>query len=559
MLLWVILLVVIVPVIAQDDDDDERVGDAGIGDPYFPLAGNGGYDVQHYTIDLDLDLPAETIFALTTIEAEALHDLIQFNLDFSDLRINSINIDGVEAQFERDGSELIITPAELIMAGSVFVVEIDYEGIPNPNGGGGWVSYGDGILVAGEPVSASTWYPVNEHPLDKATYTFIITVEQPNVVAANGTLENIEYVGDEATYVWEMRDPMASYLSTLVVGDFDVQTGITESGINIRNYFAAGIPQDTITNFADQGAMLDYFESIFGPYPYEVYGSVVHDVPLGFALENQTLSVFGSSFNNPSVVAHELAHQWFGNSVSLGNWQSIWLNEGFATYAEALWTEHALGEDAFDNRIRGIYRNMASISFEVGASQLRQFFDNLELVGIALSNQDAQTALSALFSDVLTPEQIAELTADIGPEGISDEAFVELAATVDFQQVDLTARNLYDFLALLDLADFAEQIGINPDFVIGDPGPRNLFNGQVYQRGALTLHALRLEVGDDMFFDILRTYTHRFRNGNAVIADFIVLAEEMSGQELDALFDAWLYQPKLPDIPQMDLFAADFE
>jgi aminopeptidase N len=170
--------------------------------------------------------------------------------------------------------------------------------------------------------------------------------------------------------------------------------------------------------------------------------------------------VFGNSFTDEYVVAHELSHMWFGDSIGLTTWKDIWLNEGFATYASALWNEHVGGREALDDEIRFYYEQMAFVS-----------------------------------------------------------AFSE---------------------------------------PIGDPGPDNLFGQDVYFRGALTLHVLRLEVGDEPFFNILRTYYDRFRDGNATTTDFIAVSEEISGLALDEFFEAWLYQVDLPDIPQMGLTATDF-
>jgi aminopeptidase N len=447
------------------------VGAVGIGDPYFPTMGNGGYDAQHYTLDLDVDLATDRIEGSATLTALAAQELSRFNLDFAGFEIGALLVNGQPAAFERAGAELSISPARSIAEGEEFTVEVSYSGRPGedvpagaPEYTRGWVNYGSGVMVAGEPSGAENWYPVNGHPGDKATYSFRITVDEPHVVAANGLLEEVVDNGSTTTYVWELRDPAASYLVTLAIGDFDVETDRASSGVPIRNYFAAGVPASTRDSFDTQADMIDYYETVFGPYPFEAYGVVVHNQPFGFALETQTLSIFGVGFTWEDVVAHELAHQWFGDSVSLARWQDIWLNEGFATYAQVLWVEHQGGELAVETRIREMY-------FSTLAEQM------------ASSSQPAQAG----------------------------------------------------------------------SFIIGDPSPDALFDRRVYDRGGLTLHALRLQVGDEAFFAILRTYADRFRDGNATTDDFIALCEEIAGQELDDLFDAWLYQPDLPDIPELGL------
>ena len=445
-----------------DAPPNPNPGDEGIGDPYFDDMGNGGYDVQHYDIALSVDMEVDDIAGKTTITATATQTLTSLNLDFSGLLITEVTVNGDDALFQRQGGELIIYPPEAIQTGDEFQIDVNYQGTPGADTSGaqyseGWIYYGDGVVVAGEPTGASTWYPVNEHPSDKATYSFAITVDKPFEVAAVGVFERVDETGSQTTYYWSMDDPIAPYLVTVAIGDFDLEEYTTPSGVPVRNYFAAGVSDEVRANFARIGEMIDYFEEVFGPYPFDNFGVVVHDLDLGFALETATLVVFGRSFTYEQVVAHELSHMWFGDSVGLSVWKDIWLNEGFATYASMLWNEHAYGRETLDGEILTNYERLA---------------------------RGSQS--------------------------------------------------------------------------IGDPGASNLFAYDIYYRGALTLHALRLKVGDGIFFDILKTYADRFVHSNATTADFIAVAEELSGQQLDAFFDAWLNQTDLPDIPEMGLSAEDF-
>ncbi len=465
------------------ETSEVTVGAAGIGDSYYPALGNSGYDVQHYTITLFTPVAQNYINAETHIEAIATHDLTAFNLDFYHLNILELRVNNIRAEYSRSGNELTIIPDELIPAGETFTVRIHYSGAPNVSESGevsyaeGWWHGDGGIITAGEPSGASTWYPVNEHPLDKATYTFILTVPSPYVAVANGTLESTEVDGDNITYIWEMRQPMASYLASFQAGLFVMQTDDSGS-VPIRNFFPEGRERGGETVFADQAAMIDYFSSIFGEYPFEVYGAVVANESFGFALELQTLSLFGLRFvnagrNSPDtqgVIAHEAAHQWFGNSVSLSDWSEIWLNEGFATYASWLWFEHSAGAQVFEDIVNEYYNF------------------------ISANDQLANGA---------TLEDARRIARSFAPPGA--------------------------------------------------PHPDDLFNIGVYVRGALVLHALRLEVGDDSFFEILQTYANQFRYSNATIADFIAISESISGQDLESFFDAWLYDEIMPDIPQIGL------
>jgi aminopeptidase N len=443
----------------------EGIGSDGIGDPYFPQMGNGGYDVQHYDVDVNVDMNVEEIRAAVRIDARSLQRLSRFNLDFKGLTITSLKVNGTEAEFSREEGELVVTPSAEIPSGTEFVVDVEYAGRPTedePQEGmeflEGWNFYPEGVIVAGEPAGAETWYPSNNHPLDKATFAFRVTVAKPFVAAANGVLHARTDNGDGTwTYVWAMDDPMATYLATIAISNFEVRERTSKTGIAVRDYLDADIRRKVEDSTAVLPDALDFFSTIFGPYPFDACGVVVHELALPFSLENQTLIVMGYTFAFETVVVHELAHQWFGDSVSVASWKDIWLNEGFASYAEALWWEHTLGYGALEQ--------------------------------------------------------------------------------------DLTER--YEYLAGMSGSR------IDP---IGDPGPDHLFDPEVYDRGALTMHALRLKVGDTAFFRILKEYFQKFKNRNASTADFIDLAEEISGQELDEFFNIWLYETALPDIPEMELY-----
>jgi aminopeptidase N len=447
---------------------DPFAGSQGLGDSLYPSFGNGGYDATAYTLDITVnDVKTSDLTATTTIEAVATQDLSRFNLDFSGFEITSLTVNDEAAEFERKGQELTIIPARGLSEGEAFTVVVKYEGIPTPMTSKalpfptGWIVYENGIFVLSEPDGSASFYPVNDHPLDKALYTVIVTVPEPYEVAVNGTLEEQTDNGETATYRFEMRDPMASYLTTININDFDVETMESENGIPIRNYYAVDLPDGINKPFARQGEMIDYFSELFGPYPFEVYGALVMDTYFGAALENQTMSIFGADMvdlddieGTESVVAHELAHQWFGDSVSVADWGDIWLNEGFATYGEALWVEHDYGRKGLDEWVQCVY------------SEVRE------------------------FPDYYPPP--------------------------------------------------------------GNPAANDLFNGGVYLRGGLTLHALRLEVGDEAFFEILREYHERYKYNNATTEDFIAIAEEIHGADLTDLFDAWLYDLDLPPMPGID-------
>lgn len=439
-------------------------GPGGVGDPFYPLLGNAGYDVQRYGLDLSVDVDRNFITGTATIQARALQDLPLFHFDFQGMTIASLAVNNQAATYTRDGQELEVTPGQPLRAGDVFTTSVAYSGTPvrpDDTGGSptpGWAAFKGGIYVASEPTGSATWYPVNDHPCDKALYDIRITVPSPYVVASNGLLSGTETRGNLITYTWQTHFPMASYLVTVDIAHFNTATDRGPGGLPILNYFPPGLSASTKAAFAKTPQMIDYFSSIFGPFPFESYGGIVVPVNLGFALETQTRSLFGqavmvASGDEEAVISHELSHQWFGDSVSLKRWKDIWLNEGFATYAQLLWTEHSEGRPALDGAVRQIYSNIQRPTFSPPGS---------------------------------TP---------------SDD----------------------------------------------------LFNPGVYQRGGLTLHALRLLVGDDVFFRIMKTYASRFKYGNAGTEDFISVAQEISGKNLKSFFDGWLYAAQVPPIQQMGL------
>ncbi len=549
----------------QTDGLDGQPGAAGIGDPYFPELGNGGYDALQYIIDLSVDVEKNSLAGSVTMVAIATQDLSSFNLDFFGFDIDSIIVEDRPADFTRAGGELTIVPAVPLAAQSDFETIISYQGVPDAESPGdvtgrlsSWVNYGDGIFVAGEPRGASGWYPVNEHPADKAVYNFMITVPKPYEVAANGTLEGLGETSDSSTFTWVSQEPIAPYLVTINIGPLERESEPGPDGIIIRNYFHENIPESTRRNFARQGEMIAYFNELFGPYPFEAYGAVVHDVPVGFALETQSLSFFGSTFNGEDVVVHELAHQWFGNSVSLSRWQDIWLNEGFATYASVLWAEHTTGPRELDNRIRQMYAQMAPgiPTFVVSKADLIEALTAVPYGDASITPAAAVEALKALLGREVSEIEIEAAVAGRG-ESFPMREVPELIKLLEFDSVAISRQDVNNYFAVLGLVELVSDAPAQFPLT-GDPGPDGLFSSSVYQRGALTLHALRVRVGDEPFFEILRTFTGKFRMSNATTADFIEVAEAVSQQDLVDFFQAWLFEAPLPDIPEMDLFRADF-
>ena len=564
---WIALASLIPPPLLQPPPAAAQActaGQIGIGDPYFPTMGNGGYDVQHYDLDLEIDVPgSEIVTATVTLEALAFVDLCSFNLDFEGLEIEEVTIDDIPATFSRNGKELTITPARAIEAGEWFAATVRYHGKPvvasfsdsepkaesaedarrGLGGGdpdevigyqGGWFTAKDEIFTLGQPTGSRFWYPVNEHPADKATYSATYTVAKPFVVVANGS--PIDQIDDESTttYVWESRDSIASYLVTFHAGRLEIEELKGPNGLPIRLSFAPSVPEDQRAVFRKLPDMIAYAETVFGPYPFESAGATVTSTKQNAALETQTLPIYGSKGDSRDTpltaqqihtveftIFHEMAHQWFGNSVSVQHWQDIWLSEGFASYGEALWYEHTKGIPARDAWLKDYYA-------------FNQLMTRL---------QDPSRRQEVTAQDVLKGVQWEGYCAD-------DACVTSLMSAIGAERdADLEAIPGEEALAALETMNAAPEGFPGPPVLTGDPGGPELFShGAVYSRGALTLHALRLEVGDETFFAILQAWAERYNNGNGATADFIAVAEEVSGQELGTLFDAWLYQPALPPL-----------
>lgn len=354
------------PASAPTDPASGAIGAAGVGDPYFPDLGNGGYDVERYVIDLDWDPDAGRIDAVTTITLVPEVDLDRFNLDLVGLDVTAVLVDGTPAPFERAGRELVVDLATDLVAGRAVDVTVAYAGAPQTVDlgsdvfGAGWQTDGRDAYVVSEPAGAASWFPSNDHPTDKATFRFQVTVAPDQVAVANGVLAEERTEADgRRTFTWEAGDPMATYLASVVIGDLVIEDRTTATGLPIRDAYPRQLAEQSRATFRRVGEMVEVFERWFGAYPFEVYGQVVVDEALGFALENQTLSLFGrdlvgDGLKYESVVAHELVHQWVGNAVSPATWRDMWLNEGFATYGEWIW-EQERGGRSIDDTARAVH------------------------------------------------------------------------------------------------------------------------------------------------------------------------------------------------------------
>ena len=329
---------------------------AGVGDSFYPWLGNSGYDVTHYDLVLDVNPEANTIDGVTTVHAVSTGELETIYLDLSGLDVSIVKVDGAAAEFSRERAELIVRPASPIAAGDGFAVEIAYSGVPEriddpgvPFSTIGWFNEGGVIYTANEPSGAMSWFPSNNHPTDKATFAIAITVPEHLTAASTGVLVEESAAGGRRTFAWQMNDPMATYLAAVYIGEFERHTQETREGLLIRDYLPSSLTREqrqvALDALSVTPGALAFFEELLGPYPFDAYGTLVLPFSIGFAMENQTLSLHGDQTLTPLIIAHELAHQWFGNSVSPGDWSEIWLNEGFAHYLAFLYLADHEGHD----------------------------------------------------------------------------------------------------------------------------------------------------------------------------------------------------------------------
>ncbi|GGU74191.1 M1 family metallopeptidase [Lentzea flava] len=426
---------------------------AGAGDAYYPLDGNSGYDVALYDLAITYDPQSKQLKGVAKINATAVSDLSRFNLDLEGLQVSDVQVGDKPAKFaQEDEHELVITPASPLAKGKPFTAVVTYGGEPKTVesaslGRSGWqISSTGGAFAAGQPHSATSWFPANDTPRDKAALKLSARVPDGWTAVSNGLEGPVTRDSGWTTFNWSEETPLATYLITVAIDKFEVVRSKLPNGTPVLDAYAPGTSAQKKPIQAELPEVLSFLETKFGPYPQRAAGSIWVADQIGFSLETQTRPIY-ASWADLEVVVHENAHQWFGDSVTISNWADICLNECLASYAQWLWLEKN-GTD-LDERYRGRVEELRSRS-------------------------------------------------------------------------SFWAPKLYDM------------------------GKGNEFRG-VYDKGIMAMHALRKQVGDDVFFKALQSWTAKHRDGNASWPEFEKHFEEASRQQLDGFFQAWFRGSGIPE------------
>lgn len=332
-------------------------------DPYLPHVGNFGYRVSRYELHLEYKVESNRLAGTADITAVTLASLKSFSLDLSDaLTVSKVEVNGRRpAKYRCSQGKLHITLAAPLPAGAALTTTVRYAGNPKPIrsiwGEVGFEELSEGVLVAGQPNGASSWFPCDDHPAAKASYRIQISTDSPYHAVANGELVSRRTRAAQTTWTYELLEPTSTYLITLQIGKYDA-VRLSKAPVPMHAVLPHRLIRDFEYDFGRQPEMMKLFTNRFGPYPLSTgYTVVVTDDDLDIPLEAQGISIFGANHcdgrrSAERLIAHEMAHQWFGNSVTVRRWRDIWLHEGFACYAEWLWSEESGGPSADERAVR---------------------------------------------------------------------------------------------------------------------------------------------------------------------------------------------------------------
>ncbi len=343
------------------------------------LAAQDDFDVTRYFLDLNFDEQEETVSGAVEITATSLVNGLQHVvLDLqSNMTVNVVTQGLPFLAFTRVGNTVDITLKAPVNAGQSFTIKVVYEGSPLMTGFGalGWNKYsttGDGQMVwsLSEPEGARFWWPCKDRPDDKAQVEEWWTVKSSWIATGNGVLAGVDTMPNgKKRYRWASTNPLTTYLVSVAATNYQTfshtYTPLAGGSMPVDYYVYPEDFSDAQVSFSATVSMIEFYAQLFGEYPFvdDKYG--MSSFPFGGAMEHTTNTSYGYPLINGAhtydfVVAHELAHQWWGDSISPETWPNIWLNEGFATYSEALWFEHLGGSSSYASYMNGLYSSSFS-------------------------------------------------------------------------------------------------------------------------------------------------------------------------------------------------------
>jgi hypothetical protein len=419
-----------------------------------------GFDITKYVINLQINTGTHFISGMVEAQVtpEAPITFIEYELEGDSLLVSQVLLNDAPVAFTHmDGIIHIPLPPAVR---DPFVTKVFYSGIPSRSPSPyniGMIFTPASVYTLSNPDAGRYYWPSYDHPWDKALVDWNITVRSDWLAAANGIRTGITDNGNGTrTHHWTSASPIATYVMGFAAApytEFNQQAGT----LPIQNFILPNQLNNAQFDFANVPAMIAFFSSVYGPYPFEKYGHMVVPMATYAAMEHQTMTTFGAQYltgdqQYESIVAHELTHQWYGNLVTPITMREVWLKESFATYSEFLW-------EAFHH------------GWQAGCDYLR---DNIQQYFISWENS-------------------------------------------------------------------------NGAHTIFDPEYNLMFAPPTYEKSASVLHMLRLKMGNDDFFNFIRSILLAYPGGNINTAEFVDLAEQASGQDLTQFFQQWIYSPGIPN------------
>ena len=549
-------------------------GSPSLNDPIFSFMGNGGYDALEYKIDLKFSSDKRSVTGSSTMTANATQDLSSFNLDFGAMTVSAVLVDGQAAKFEHDDPELKILPARGLIKGKSFRVKVEYNGQPGTKVArakdfGIWNVGPHGLLALGAPSLMFTWAAVNDHPSDKALFEIELTAAKADQAISNGEkISRTENADGTASTVYQILTPTATYSVLLAVGDWKLEENQNFGKVRLRNYFAPTTQDQTRKAVAATPAILKFFSDLLGPYPFAEAGVLTYSGDVFPALETQGLIALPTEYADrydldyhTEIVAHEFAHQWFGALMTFKTHQDIFIHEGFAQYLGWLYaiSGFPVGLDYVEKNIRLEYPCFVNRQQAYAFANQSDFFSSLrqKLGDKSLSRDQVATALGLIFADSMPSSLRDALLSRVDAQGWTFRGLILELSKLNFSRVVLSVHS-YEQLLRLSGAD----LKIEPPVAYTPPGKLtandNLFNSGVYYRGAAALHALRLRIGDDRFWKLVRSFLDSHRFGNASNQDWLEHVQIQTDAATRSFHEHWLMDDLVPDFPELDLKATDY-